>query len=94
MSIVSAIVLFAVIWFMVLFVVLPIRVETQRDIGERVDGTHAGSPSSNFSMKRKFRITTIWALPIWILLTAVILWGGIDVRDLDFFNRMGSVESE
>lgn len=94
MSIVSAIVLFAVIWFMVLFVVLPIRLETQGDIGERVEGTHAGSPSSNFSMKRKARMTTLWALPIWALLTAVILWGGISVRDLDFFNRMGSVESE
>lgn len=94
MSIVSAIVLFAVIWFMVLFVVLPIRLETQGDIGERVDGTHAGSPSSNFSMKRKFRMTTLWAVPIWLLLTAVILWGGISVRDLDLFNRMGSVESE
>ncbi len=94
MSIVSAIVLFAVIWFLVLFVVLPIRLETQGDIGERVEGTHAGSPSSNFSMKRKFRMTTFWAVPIWVVLTAVILWGGISVRDLDFFNRMGSVESE
>ena len=94
MSIVSAIVLFAVIWFMVLFVVLPIRLETQADVGERVEGTHAGSPSSNFSMKRKFRMTTLWALPIWMLLTAVILWGGISVSDLDLFNRMGRVEGE
>ena len=94
MSIVSAIVLFAVIWFMVLFVVLPIRLETQADVGERIDGTHAGSPSSNFSMKHKFRMTTLWAVPIWALLTGVILWGGISVRDLDMFDRMGSVESE
>ena len=50
MSIVSAIVLFAVIWFMVLFIVLPIRLETQGDVGEHVPGTHAGSPASNFSI--------------------------------------------
>ena len=52
MSIVSAIVLFAVVWFLTLFVVLPIRLETQGDTGETVRGTHAGSPSSAFSMKR------------------------------------------
>ena len=88
MSIVSAIVLFAVVWCMVLFVVLPIRLETQGDVGEKVEGTHAGSPASSFSMKRKFRMTTIWAVPVWALITSVILWGDISVRDLDWFNRM------
>jgi predicted secreted protein len=91
MSIVSAIVLFAVIWFMVLFVVLPIRLETQGDAGERVDGTHLGAPSSSFSMKRKARITTIWAAGIWILIAGVILWGGITVRDIDMFDRLRPV---
>ena len=61
MSIVSAIVLFAVIWFMVLFIVLPIRLETHGDVGERVPGTHAGSPATGFSMKRKAKVTTLWA---------------------------------
>lgn len=93
MSIVSAIVLFAVVWFLTLFVVLPIRLETQGDVGESVEGTHAGSPASSFSMKRKARTTTLWAVPIWAVLSAVILWGGIGVRDLDFFGRMGP-ESE
>lgn len=94
MSIVSALVLLAVVWFLVLFVVLPIRLETQGDVGERVEGTHAGSPATGFSMKRKIRMTTIWAVPIWAVLTAVILWGGIGVRDIDMFNRMGGVESQ
>ena len=88
MSIVSAIVLFAVIWFMVLFVVLPIRLETQGDVGERVPGTHAGSPASNFSMKRKAKVTTIWAAVLWVVISSVILWGGISPRDLDWFDRM------
>ena len=61
MSVVSALVLFAVVWFLVLFVVLPIRLETQGDVGERVEGTHSGAPSSSFSMKRKLRIATYWA---------------------------------
>ena len=94
MSIVSALVLFAVVWFMTLFVVLPIRLETQGDVGEKVEGTHAGSPASNFSMRRKAKITTFVAVPIWGLLVVIILWGGISVRDLDMFNRMEAPASE
>lgn len=89
MSIVSAIVLFAVIWFMVLFIVLPIRLETQGDVGKIVEGTHAGSPSSSFSMKRKAKITTVWAALVWVLIAGVVVYGDIGVRDIDLFNRMG-----
>ncbi|NNE86738.1 MAG: DUF1467 family protein [Silicimonas sp.] len=89
MSIVSGIVLFAVIWFLVLFIVLPFRMETQGDVGEIVQGTHAGSPSSSFSMKRKAKITTIWAALAWVLIAGVVIYGDIGVRDIDLFNRMG-----
>ena len=89
MNFVSALVLLAVIWFLTLFVVIPIRLETQGDVGERVEGTHAGSPASSFSMKRKIRVTTLFAIPIWAGLCAAIIWGGIGVRDIDIFGRMG-----
>ena len=89
MSIVSGIVLFAVIWFMVLFIVLPIRMETQGDVGEIVEGTHAGAPSSAFSMKRKAKVTTFWAALVWLLIAGVVIYGDISVRDIDLFNRMG-----
>lgn len=89
MNVVSALVLLAVIWFLTLFIVLPIRLETQGDVGEKVEGTHAGSPSSSFSMKRKLRTATLFAVPIWVVICAVIIWGGIGVRDIDLFNRMG-----
>ena len=89
MDIGSGLVLFGVIWFLVLFIVLPIRLETQGDVGEQVPGTHAGSPASSFSMKRKAKITTLWAFGLWAVIVAVILWGGIGVRDLDWFGRMG-----
>lgn len=94
MGVVSGLVLFAVVWFMVLFVVLPIRLETQGDVGERVEGTHAGSPASGFSMKKKFRLTTLWAVPIWAIIAAVIVFGDISVRDIDMFGRMGPAASE
>ena len=92
MNVVSALVLFAVIWFLALFIVLPIRLETQGDVGERVEGTHEGSPSSSFSMKRKLRTATLVAVPVWALIASVVIWGGITVRDIDMFGRMGPAE--
>lgn len=85
---VSGLVLFAVIWFLVLFVVLPLRLKTQGDTGEIVPGTQAGAPA-NLSMKRKALITTLVAAVIWVIVAGVILSGVIGVRDIDFFNRMG-----
>jgi len=93
MSIVSAVVLFAVIWFLSLFIMLPIGMHTQGDAGERLVGTHAGSPTSAFSMKRKVMQTTYLALPIWAIVVAVILFSGITVRDIDMFQRMDPVET-
>ena len=88
MSIVSAIVLFAVIWFMVLFIILPIRVQSQGEAGERVEGTPVGAPSSAFSMTRTM-ITATWiAVVAFVVIASVIIWGGITVEDLDFFNRL------
>ena len=92
MSVVSAIVLFAVIWFLSLFVMLPIGLRTQGDDGARLVGTHAGSPTSAFSMKRKMKQTTLVAIPVWGLLVIAILYSGITVRDIDMFGRMPAVE--
>ena len=83
----AAIVLYAVVWFMVFFVILPIGLSTQGDEGEIVPGTHAGSPA-RFPLKRKVIQTTIWGTLIWALIAAVILSGWISVRDFDWFERM------
>lgn len=87
MSIVSAIVLYAVIWFMVLFVALPIGLRTQGDEGEIVPGTHAGSPA-HISMKRKSVWVTLWATLVWAVIAGIIVSGAITVRDFDWFERM------
>jgi predicted secreted protein len=93
MSITSAIVLYAVIWFMVLFVVLPLRLTTQGDAGEVEPGTSASSPAF-IDMKRKFRIVTLVAAVLWIVIAGVIFSGLISVRDLDFFNRMSPLPGD
>jgi predicted secreted protein len=87
MSIGSAVVLFAVIWFMVFFVVLPLRLKTQGEDGEVVPGTPSSAPT-NPQMGRKARLTTYWALALWVVIGGVILSGVITVRDFDVMNRM------
>lgn len=83
----SAVVLFAVIWFMVLFVVLPLRLKTQGDVGEIVPGTQAGAPHE-LNLKRKLKITTLVSAVLFAIIAGIILSGIIEVRDFDWMNRL------
>ena len=83
-----AFVLFAVIWFMVFFCVLPLRMVTQGDTGEIVPGTHASSPA-DAQIKRKAKITTYWAIGLWIVIASTLVSGLLTVESIDMFNRMG-----
>ena len=87
MGITSALVLFAVIWTLVFFIALPIRLETQGDLGKVEPGTHASSPE-NHHLKKKAWITTGVAAVLWCIIAGIILSGVISIRDIDYFNRM------
>jgi predicted secreted protein len=88
MTITAALVLFAVTWFMVFFIILPLRVVSQDEAGDVVPGTPRSAPS-DYNVARKARITTVVAVVIWGLLVWIITSGLISVRDFDWFNRMG-----
>lgn len=87
MGITSALVLYAVFWFMTFLVVLPIRVDTQGDLGEIVPGTHAGAPE-NHHLKKKAWITTGVAFVLWAITSTIILSGWVTVDDFDLFHRV------
>ncbi len=87
MSITSAIVLFAIIWFMIFFIAIPVRLETQGDRGEVVPGTHSSSPEVH-GLKKKAWISTWVTLILWLIICGVIVSGLLTMRDIDFFNRM------
>jgi len=82
MSITSAIVLYAVTWFMVFFIVLPIRFVSQGDAGQVMPGTPAGAPATHV-VARKAKITTAIAAVVWLVLAGIITSGVISVRDID-----------
>ncbi|TVP72820.1 MAG: DUF1467 family protein [Rhodobacteraceae bacterium] len=72
MSIMSAIALYAIIWFMTLFLVLPFRMKTQGEIGEVVPGTPSSAPS-DAQMWRKAKIVTIIATAAFVVIAGIIL---------------------
>lgn len=81
MAITSAMVLYAVTWFMVMFIVLPIRRRTQGDEGKVVPGTQAGAPV-NFNVKKTTLLVTVISLVVWVILMATILSGVIRISEL------------
>ena len=88
MSITAGAVLFVVIWFITMFVTLPITLRTQGEAGEVVPGTHEGAPA-NFRLGRTLLIVTGLTIAIWGLTVWVILSGIISVEDLDTWGVLG-----
>lgn len=88
MAITSALVLLAVIWFILLFIVLPLRLTTQSEAGEVVPGTPASAPT-NPNLKRKAKIVTLIALPLWAIVCWLILSGTLTIDDFDLYSRFG-----
>lgn len=82
MGVFSAFVLYAVIWFLTLFVVLPLRMTTQGEAGSVVPGTPESAPA-DAQMKRRLIVTTVAGTIIWAVVAGVIVSGALTVADLD-----------
>lgn len=87
MTITAALVLFAVIWFLLLFVALPIGERSQSEAGDVVPGTPASAPEEPH-MKRKLIWVTVVTVILWAILCAVIMSGVLKVEYFDIFGRM------
>ncbi|MCT4683212.1 MAG: DUF1467 family protein [Roseicyclus sp.] len=88
MNIVTGLVLYALIWFMTLFIVLQVGVTSQSEAGARVRGTHGSAPE-NPQLKRRFLVTTGVAAAIWAVIAWIIISGVISIEDIDLFTRFG-----
>ena len=87
MSVTSAFVLFAVIWFLTFLIVIPFRIKTQGDLGVVLKVTQAGAPEVH-DLRRKAIITTGLSLILWLLITILIVFEIVTIEDIDFFGRM------
>ena len=86
MTLFSAFVLYAVLWFLTLFVVLPLRLTTQGEAGQIVPGTPESAPHDP-QMRKRLKITTAVSLAIWAVVAGIIISGVIGIEDIDIFYR-------
>lgn len=83
----SAFVVWLIIWWLVLFIILPIGIRGQAEEGDIVKGSEPGAPHT-LDIKRKFIQTTIIASVLWVLACALILSDVVSWEFLGrFFNR-------
>ncbi|WP_234853778.1 DUF1467 family protein [Paracoccus everestensis] len=87
MNLTGGIVLYAVLWFLTLFIVILIGQRSQQDAGEVVPGTPAGAPA-DLRLRGKLIWTTVIAGLIWAVLAYVILGGLITRADVANLDRM------
>ncbi len=87
MSITAALIVFAVTWFMVFYMVLPMRFQSQQEAGAVVPGTPKSAPSTE-NVKKKALITTGVTLVVWVGLVWFITSGLVSIRDIDVMGHM------
>ena len=84
----SAFAIYFVIWWLVLFLVLPWGVRNPHEMGETVgDGHDAGAPV-NPNLWRKLGITTALASIVFVLIYGVITRGWIGFEDIPFLGDL------
>jgi len=86
-TITSILVVYVVVWFLTLFVVLPLNVRSQSEDGSIVPGTPGSAPTDPM-IRTKLKWVTLVATLIWAALCAFIQWGGLTIHDIDIWGRM------
>lgn len=79
MSIFTALFMFMLIWWTMLFAVLPWGIRGQAEENAVEEGSEPGAPV-NPHLKRKFIQTTLWSLALWAVIVIIIQFELIDVR--------------
>ena len=86
MTISAAFVLFTVIWFLTLFILLPLNIKTQNEGGRIVEGTPPSAPT-NPQVKNKMIWTTVITIIVWIPICLIIIFEIFTISDINFYNR-------
>ena len=88
MSVAGAVVLYAIIWVLCLFIFLPRRIKTQKEDGKVEFGTPQSAPT-NAGLKAKAMWTTLLTTIIWLIVCLILIYGNLEIEDIDFFGRWG-----
>ena len=81
MSLISALAIFFIIWWLTLFAVLPLGVRSQHEAGKVTRGTDPGAPERP-QLGRKFAITTVIAAIVFAAVYVAIAVYGFSLEEL------------
>jgi predicted secreted protein len=90
MSLASAIAIYFIIWWLVLFVVLPFGIRNAHEAGETVDEGHEPGAPINPRLVRKALVTTILATAVFAVFYLAVTRGWLSLDGLPFYNTMPS----
>ena len=79
---VSAFVIFVMIWWSVIFCILPIGLSTTYEEAEEGEDYIAPGAPKHLNIKKKLLITTAISIALWIIIYLIIVSGVIDFRAL------------
>lgn len=91
MQLVSAIAIYFVVWWLVLFMVLPWGATSAHEAGEEVDPGTMKSAPLNPRILKKFAITTVLAGVVFAVIYFVASNNLISLDDIPFFPKFRSI---
>jgi predicted secreted protein len=84
MRLTSAIAIYFIIWWLVLFLVLPWGIRNPHEAGEQVEAGHEPGAPVDPQLGRKAILTTVVATVVFALVYAIIVQNWITLDDLRF----------
>ncbi len=79
---------YLVIWWVVLFLVLPFGIRNQQETGPVARGTDPGAPRMG-RVGRRMLVTTVGALVVWLVLVALLEFGIVRLDSFGFLPDPG-----
>jgi predicted secreted protein len=90
MNLASAIAIYFIIWWLVLFLVLPFGIRNAHDTGEAVEAGHEPGAPVRPRLLQKALITTLLATVVFVIFYLAQTRGLLSLDSLPFYNTMPS----
>jgi len=81
MSITGSIVVFIILWWLILFMILPRNINSQQEKGSIIEGTDPGAPS-NPNIFKKLVLTTIIASLLFAIIFVLTYFDILNIREI------------
>ncbi len=83
MPIITGIAVYFIVWWLLLFTVLPLGVKGQHESGDIVPGTEPGAPQKS-RMRLKIIQTSVLAAIVWLIIFCIITFNLVDWNNIPF----------